>query len=135
MSPINEAGPSQPHPSPAPTPRFIDEGYLELVEIIGTGAYGVVWLGIDCRYGTPVYRAIKAIRRSGLDERQKQFQRRELALHRRASQHPSIVAMDRIVLEGDNTYVVMDYGNNGDLFAMICERRRVSLPCLPSGRY
>jgi serine/threonine protein kinase len=128
MSP-NEAGPST-HPQPAPAPHYIDDGHLELVHVIGTGAYGVVWFGVDrrnCVYPHWVPRAVKAIRRTGLDARQKQFQDRELDLHRKASGHPGIVAMDRIVTEGDNTYVVMEFGNEGDLFGMICDRKRVSL--------
>lgn len=119
----SEAGPSH----PVNVPHFIDDGYIQLLEVIGTGAYGVVWLGVDSRYEEPVYRAVKALRRTGLDSRQRHFQRRELALHRLASRHPSVIAMDRIVLEGDNAYVVMDYGEDGDLFGMICEQKRVSM--------
>lgn len=107
---------------------FIDEGFLELVSIIGTGAYGVVYLAIDHRYGQPVYRAVKCLRRKGLDARQRHFQRREIALHRLACSHPSIITMDRLVEEGDFLYVVMDYGEEGDLFAMITDHQRVSIP-------
>jgi hypothetical protein len=34
--------------------------------------------------------------------------------------------MDRLVEEGDYLYVVMDFGEDGDLFAMITDRQRVS---------
>ncbi|OWT38817.1 serine/threonine protein kinase [Cryptococcus neoformans] len=106
------------------SPQFIDGGYIELVAVIGTGAYGVVYLAVDSRYPQPVYRAIKCMRRSGLDERQKHFQRREMGLHRLASGHPSIITMDRIFEEGDYIYVVMDYGDEGDLFSMITDKKR-----------
>lgn len=109
----------------AGSPRFIDNGDIELISIIGTGAYGVVYLAIDSRYGTPAYRAVKCLRRNGLDSRQRHFQRREIALHRLASAHPSIITMDRLIEEGDYLYVVMDYGEEGDLFAMITDRQRV----------
>lgn len=108
--------------------QFIDGGFIELVAVIGTGAYGVVYLAVDSRYPQPVYRAIKCMRRSGLDERQKHFQRREMGLHRLASGHPSIITMDRIFEEGDYIYVVMDYGDEGDLFSMITDKKRVSGP-------
>jgi len=114
---------SSSHPAGG-SPRYIDEGYLELNRVIGTGAYGCVYLATDGRYPDQPYRAVKALRRHGLDTRQRQFQRREITLHQLASNHPSIVAMDRMVEDGDHTYVVMDYGEDGDLFAMICERQR-----------
>ena len=107
-------------------PRFINGGEIELVSIVGTGAYGVVYLAIDATHGQPVYRAVKCLRRHGLDTRQRHFQRREIALHRLASAHSSIITMDGLIQEGDHLYVVMDYGEDGDLFAMITERQRVS---------
>ena len=107
------------------SPRFIDGGEIELVSVIGTGAYGVVYLAIDSRYGPPAYRAVKCLRRQGLDTRQRHFQRREIALHRLASAHPNIITMDRLIEEGDHIYVVMDYGEEGDLFSMITDRQRV----------
>ncbi|WVR04248.1 hypothetical protein IAU60_001248 [Kwoniella sp. DSM 27419] len=114
---------SSSHPAGG-SPQVIDNGYLDLISVIGTGAYGVVYLAVDHKYGQPVYRAVKCLRRHGLDSRQRHFQRREIALHRLASAHPSIIAMDRIIEEGDYTYVVMDYGDEGDLFAMITDRQR-----------
>ncbi|WWC87376.1 uncharacterized protein L201_002265 [Kwoniella dendrophila CBS 6074] len=105
-------------------PRVIDNGCLELTSVIGTGAYGVVYLGIDYKYAQPLWRAVKCLRRHGLDSRQKHFQRREIALHRLASAHPSIIAMDRMIEEGDNVYVVMEFGEEGDLFAMITDKQR-----------
>lgn len=104
-------------------PRFIDNGHIELCSEIGRGAYGVVFLAIDSKYGAPVYRAVKCLKRVH-DERQRHFQRREIALHRLASSHSSIVAMDRLIEEGNFTYVVMDFGEGGDLFSMITERQR-----------
>ncbi|WVF70395.1 hypothetical protein IAT40_005185 [Kwoniella sp. CBS 6097] len=114
---------SSSHPAGS-APRIIDHGCLELISVIGTGAYGVVYLGVDYKYGQPVYRAVKCLRRHGLDSRQRHFQRREIALHRLASAHPSIIAMDRIIEEGDHVFVVMDYGDEGDLFAMITDKQR-----------
>ncbi|WWC58953.1 uncharacterized protein I303_101498 [Kwoniella dejecticola CBS 10117] len=105
-------------------PRVIDNGCLELTSVIGTGAYGVVYLAVDYKYAQPLWRAVKCLRRHGLDSRQKHFQRREIALHRLASAHPSIIAMDRMIEEGDSVYVVMEFGEEGDLFAMITDKQR-----------
>lgn len=115
--------PSQILPGP---PRLIDDNYLELVEVIGTGAYGSVWRAVDHRFADKPWRAVKALRRYGLDERQRTFQRREIALHGLSSNHSSIITLQRTVEEDDYTYLVMDYGEEGDMFAMICDRQRVS---------
>lgn len=110
-------------------PRCIDNGHVELYKPIGTGAYGVVFLGVDHSRGQPMYCAVKALRRTGLDDRQRKFQRREMGLHRLASNHPSICRMDRTIDEGDYTYVIMEWGEDGDLFAMITDKQRVSIYC------
>jgi len=106
----------------------IDCQRLELVSILGYGAYGVVYRAVDVSRGYRSSRsrqyAVKCLNTSGLDARQRQFQRRELALHQLASEHPNVVAMHRIVEEGDLIYVIMDYCEDGDLFGMITERQR-----------
>jgi len=106
----------------------IDCQRLELVSILGYGAYGVVYRAVDVSSGYRSSRsrqyAVKCLNTSGLDARQRQFQRRELALHQLASEHPNVVAMHRIVEEGDLIYVIMDYCEDGDLFGMITERQR-----------
>lgn len=117
-----------PSQRPSHQPRFIDNGYIQLISEIGTGAYGVVYYALDYLYGRPIKRAVKQLRRHGIDERQRRFQLREIELHHRASRHGSIVGMDRLVEEHDCVYVVMDYGDEGDLFAMITEKQRVSTP-------
>ena len=75
----------------------------------------------------PRYRAIKCLPRHGLDARQRHFQRREIALHRMACAHPSIVSLDKVIEDEEHIFVIMDYGEDGDLFAMITDKQRVSL--------
>jgi len=59
-----------------------------------------------------------------LDQRQQDFQRREIYLHYQASTHPNIVSMHKIIDDVDCTYVVMEYCSEGDLFSNITERHR-----------
>ncbi|ORX36136.1 kinase-like domain-containing protein [Kockovaella imperatae] len=103
---------------------FIDSGRIEILYLIGAGAYGCVYLGVDSSGPEPRYRAIKCLQRHGLDARQRHFQRRELALHRLACAHPSIVSMEKIVEDEEHLFVVMDYGEDGDLFSMITDKQR-----------
>lgn len=103
--------------------RIINDRFV-LTSILGQGAYGVVYLGYD--YDTNTQYAVKHInnldkvgtRLSGL-----QMKRRlhEVNLHARASTHPNIVSIVKVVDEYDGLYIVMEYCDNGDLFTNICQ--------------
>ncbi|KAI0533895.1 kinase-like domain-containing protein [Xylaria digitata] len=103
--------------------KFLGES-LQLVKIIGTGAYGVVYLAIDITTRTQY--AVKTLSKfnadgSPLDRRQLAFQHRELRLHYLASAHPNVVSMHKIVDDPDCIYVVLEYCSEGDLFFNITE--------------
>lgn len=102
----------------------IDNGRLELLSVLGLGAYGVVYLAVDLHAPKPIYLAVKALLRAGLNSRQRHFQRREIALHQLASRHPNVVTLHKVLEEGDYIFVVMDFCDEGDLFGMITERQR-----------
>lgn len=98
---------------------------LKLIGIIGTGAYGVVYLAVDVKTG--IQYAVKTLSKfnadgSPLDQRQVAFQHRELRLHYLASAHPNVVSMHKIVDDPDCIYVVLEYCPEGDLFLNITER-------------
>ncbi|KAL2888548.1 Negative regulator of sexual conjugation and meiosis [Ceratocystis lukuohia] len=100
---------------------------LRLLSIIGTGAYGVVYLaqaiGTDKNYAVKVLNKFTA-EGQPLDQRQADFQRREIRLHARVQHHPAIVSMYAIIENVDCTYVVMEYCSEGDLFHNIAELGR-----------
>lgn len=104
----------------------IDQGRLELTAILGVGAYGVVYRAIDAtgRSLRPRNFAVKCLLKASLDTRQRQFQRREIALHQLASAHRNVVTMYKTIEEGDYVFVILDYCEDGDLFGMITERQR-----------
>ncbi|KAI0016472.1 protein kinase-like domain-containing protein [Xylariomycetidae sp. FL0641] len=104
--------------------KFLGES-LQLVGILGTGAYGVVYLAVDVTDG--VQYAVKTLSKfnadgTPLDRRQIAFQHRELRLHYLASAHPNVVSMHKILDEPDCIYVVLEYCPEGDLFLNITER-------------
>lgn len=94
-------------------------GSIQLTEIIGVGAYGTVYKAHDLL--TNAEYAVKALPKVGLDQRQKKFQDREISLHYQASQHPNVVSLMKILDSPDCTYVVIEYCEEGDLFAKITE--------------
>lgn len=93
----------------------------EIVNVLGEGAYGQVYLAKDIH--TRRLYAIKSLRQQRLDERQRAFQRTEIALHSKLSGHPHIIQLERVIREPERwTHVVLEYGPEGDLFSAITER-------------
>ncbi|MCJ1361015.1 hypothetical protein MMC16_000111 [Acarospora aff. strigata] len=93
---------------------------LELTDILGVGAYGVVYRAIDIH--TNIFYAVKALNKAGLDPRQRKFQQREIQLHHQASHHPNVVSLVKIMDSVDTTFVVIEFCPDGDLFSNITER-------------
>ncbi|KAJ7778311.1 kinase-like domain-containing protein [Mycena metata] len=106
------------HPPPG---TRIDNGALELVEVLGVGGYGVVYRAIETR--SPVLRqyAVKCLIHSQttVTTRQRQLHIREIALHQLAGAHPNVVTLHRVVEEGTHTYIIMDFAPDGDMFSQI----------------
>jgi len=101
------------------------DGHIQLVKILGVGAYGVVYAAVDIETNIPY--AVKALSKVGptglpLDDAQKKFQAREISLHCRAHKHPNIVTVVEVLDAPDCIYVVMEYCPEGDLFAAITEQ-------------
>lgn len=123
----------------------IADGRLELLSVLGLGAYGVVYLARDVSSlqharkflggssqgtgGHGDYYAVKCLNKVGLDNRQRAFQRRETLLHTMTSSHPNVVSLHCIIDEphDPNVYVIMDYCPDGDLFSMITEKMQYSV--------
>lgn len=128
----------QPHsdinmiPTPPPSPRScgacapedrlgqILAGCIQLTEVLGVGAYGVVYRAFDMRTG--VQYAVKALNKVGLEPRQRTFQEREIQLHHQVSQHPNVVSLVKVLDSADCTFVVMEFCPEGDLFSRITEQ-------------
>nr|OQO27462.1 hypothetical protein B0A51_06546 [Rachicladosporium sp. CCFEE 5018] len=94
-------------------------GYIQLVDVLGIGAYGTVYEARNVVTGAQY--AVKALNKSGLDQRQRKFQQREIELHYLASQHDSVVSMHKVIDGPECTFVVLEYCPEGDLFTKITE--------------
>lgn len=116
----------------------IDKNRLQFVSVLGLGAYGVVYLAKDVSasiratvatdpsspYTGRGHYAVKCLNKTGLDSRQKAFQRREIALHTLASSHPNVVGLHRVVETSSVIYVILAFCPDGDLFTMITDKSR-----------
>ncbi|KAF8187061.1 kinase-like domain-containing protein, partial [Mycena galopus ATCC 62051] len=117
--PTDRCPPTEPsHPAPG---TRIDNGALELVEILGVGGYGVVYRAVETRSPMPRQYAVKCLVHSQttVTTRQRQLHIREIALHQLASVHPNVVTLHRVVDEAAHTYIIMDFAPDGDLFSQI----------------
>ncbi|KAG6114840.1 hypothetical protein E4U13_003124 [Claviceps humidiphila] len=100
------------------------DGTLQLTEILGTGAYGVVYSALDMVTG--IRYAVKCLSKfnadgTPLERRQIDYQQREIRLHYMASAHPNIVSLLKIIDDADCIFVVLEYCPEGDLFMNITE--------------
>ncbi|KAJ6627818.1 kinase-like domain-containing protein [Mycena sp. CBHHK59/15] len=120
MPNANDRCPSTESTQPAPGTR-IDNGNLELVDVLGVGGYGVVYRAVETHSHAPCHYAVKCLMHSQatITPRQRQLHIREIALHQIASAHPNIVTLHRVIEEDNRTYIIMDYASDGDLFSQI----------------
>ncbi|CAG8473296.1 10230_t:CDS:2 [Racocetra fulgida] len=99
--------------------KFIDNGRLEITNILGIGAYGVVY---SARHVNRRVYAIKCMPKVNIDTRQQRLHATEINLHAQVSGHPNIIRLENVIDTDDSLNVVLEYCPEGDLFSMITEK-------------
>lgn len=99
---------------------FIDNGRLEITNILGIGAYGVVYSAKHV-LNQHVY-AVKCMPKTNIDARQQRLHESEIRLHAQVSGHPNIISLEKVVETSDTLNVALEYCHEGDLFSMITEK-------------
>src|ERR1700761_4440495 len=113
------------HTLPDLTGKFIDDGALELVSLIGAGAYGKVYKARDTTAApdeVPFY-AVKCMPRYQPDTREAAIQENELIVHSMLSDHPRVITFHRFFVTHDFVFVVLELSTGGDLFNAMIERQ------------
>ncbi|KAI0336875.1 Pkinase-domain-containing protein [Cubamyces sp. BRFM 1775] len=106
----------------------IHNGQYRLVDVLGEGAYGVVFRAIDEFSATsssspePRQYAIKIMEKADPRSRRWQYQQREVTAHIRVSDHPNIVTVHDVLECPYFIYIVLDYCVGGDLFEPMLEQ-------------
>uniref|UniRef100_A0A6T6BGW8 Protein kinase domain-containing protein n=1 Tax=Compsopogon caeruleus TaxID=31354 RepID=A0A6T6BGW8_9RHOD len=101
------------------------EDFYEIRDVIGTGAYGKVFLARDRI--THEERAVKVIKKNFNDERAMNYLRREIKILLSTS-HPNVINTYDIFDGRDRLYFVMEYLAGGELFDIIAEQTHFSEP-------
>ncbi|KAF7977656.1 hypothetical protein HWV62_3086 [Athelia sp. TMB] len=107
------------------TGKLIDHDRLQLIRILGSGGYGVVYLALDTQspQANPKHYAVKCIR----EENASDSQCSEVILHMKLSSNPNILTIHRVVRDADYTYLVLDLCTGGDLCEAVRERRALKM--------
>ncbi|KAF9262662.1 Pkinase-domain-containing protein, partial [Marasmius fiardii PR-910] len=105
------------------TGALLDDERLEVLECLGSGAYGRVYKAVDrtSRPESPSYFAVKCLLKPRAGTREEEFQLREMALQKKVSGHPNILAIHEVLYDDFFVYVILDFCDGGDLFAAITE--------------
>ena len=90
--------------------RTLSHGRLQLLENLGSGAYGKVYCAMDIAQSAskPRYYAVKCINKSEPNSHTNLLQQRKFAVHKLVSGHPNIVTFHHFFYEDRFVYVVLD---------------------------
>ena len=106
-----------------------DAGRLQLVDVLGEGAYGVVYLAVQehggatsSKMSSPRQFAVKVLQKATNLSREGQCQSREIMTHKIASGHPNVLTLHDVLEDEEHLYLVLDYCPGGDLYSAIVER-------------
>ncbi|KAJ7024990.1 kinase-like domain-containing protein [Mycena alexandri] len=98
------------------TGEFIDDGCLQLLCLLGSGAYGKVYKALDTTsppddldYYAP-------------GSRDAQIQENELMVHKMISDHPRIITFHRQCCTEEFVFVVLELSAGGDFFTAMVDR-------------
>ncbi|KAL4253017.1 Aurora kinase [Abortiporus biennis] len=104
----------------------LDNGRLRLVQVLGSGASGVVYLAVEQSLNvnlTKTY-AVKCIPKAEPGSHHIFLQRREIRHHYRMSSHPNVLTLHKIMEDDSYIFLVLDFCSGGDLFKLITEGGR-----------
>ncbi|KZT10473.1 kinase-like protein, partial [Laetiporus sulphureus 93-53] len=105
----------------------IDHGHLKLLDVLGSGSSGVVYLAEDTTTSAefPPQYAVKCMLKAEEGSVRDDAQRNEIYNHMLVSDHPNIVTLHGVIVDSDLSlvFLILDYCPGGDLFKLVLEGR------------
>ncbi|KAJ7063971.1 kinase-like domain-containing protein [Mycena amicta] len=111
------------HTLPNLTGSLIDDGSLELIALLGCGAYGKVYKAQDLAAGPDetTFYAVKCMWRYAPGSRAHSIQQDELLIHQMVSDHPRIITFYRHFTTEEYVFVVLEFAQS-DFFSAVVDR-------------
>ncbi|KAJ7479284.1 kinase-like domain-containing protein, partial [Mycena latifolia] len=108
------------------TGHFLCDDVLELLFLIGSGAYGKVYKALvtTSPLDAPVYCAVKCMPRYEPDSREAKIQENELMVHRMVSGHPRIITLHDVLVTEEFVFVVLELCTGGDFYDAVVSTDR-----------
>ncbi|ORX91057.1 kinase-like protein [Basidiobolus meristosporus CBS 931.73] len=94
----------------------------QLVDIIGHGTYGSIYLGRRCSPPHLLY-AVKCLPKHPHGSRQATIQQQEIDIHTSLGHHPNITSLEFVLSTKEYVYIGMEYCEGGDLYEAITSSR------------
>ncbi|KAJ7612267.1 kinase-like domain-containing protein, partial [Roridomyces roridus] len=116
--------PSASYLLPDLTGEFVDDGCIELLSLIGSGAYGKVYKAFD-HYDEQHY-AVKCMPRYPVGSRGAQIQQAELTIHGSISGHPRVIALHHHFVTDNYVFAVLELAEGGDFFTALVDKKLYS---------
>ncbi|KAJ6492450.1 kinase-like domain-containing protein, partial [Mycena vitilis] len=102
------------------TGTLVDDGRLELLRVIGAGAFGRTYKARDTTTPSPTFFAVKCLKKPA-NSLEADFQAREHTLHRRVSRHANVVGVHRHFTDEQHVFIVMELCEGGDMHGAIMD--------------
>ncbi|KAJ7697819.1 kinase-like domain-containing protein, partial [Mycena rosella] len=117
------------------TGTFVDEGYLQLVLLLGCGGYAKVYKALDTTSSSddPVFYAAKCMRNGAPGSTDVAVLTNEFSMHKDVSYHPGVVSFHRIFTGGEDgelVFMVLDLAAGDMLHSVVQRHLYVDRPAL-----
>src|SRR5947209_3921949 len=105
------------------SPRMIGQQLLQyrIVDKLGAGGMGVVWLAVDMKLGREVALKVLSGKRTGDPDCEQRFLREARATS--ALNHPNIITIYEINADRGETFIAMEHVRGRQLHQIMRERR------------
>ncbi|KAJ7218375.1 kinase-like domain-containing protein, partial [Mycena pura] len=114
------------------TGAFVDEGFLQLVELLNCGSFAKVYKALDTTspLDDPAFYAVKCMRNAPYDSDRWYDLQNEFSLHDAVSDLPGVVSFRRTFTDGELVFMVLDLVPHTMLHCIVSRAVYVDRPML-----